>query len=186
MAQTATAKKNVLHVGCGPPSAAPLDPAFEPDQWQEIRLDIDPDVQPDIVASITDMSAVETESIDGLFSSHNIEHLYNHEVPVALKEFHRVLKPGGFALIRCPDIQAVAEQVVQGNLETPLFTAPAGPISALDIMYGYGRFLAQGKDSWAHKTAFTVKSLGDKLVAAGFANVQVRRAGYELLTHAIK
>ena len=186
MAQTATDKKTVLHVGCGPRNAAPLDPTFEPDQWREIRLDIDPNAEPDIVASITDMSAVDSESVDALFSSHNIEHLYTHDVPAALGEFFRVLKPGGFALIRCPDIQAVAEHVAQGNLETPLFTAPAGPITALDIMYGYGRFLAQGKESWSHKTAFTFKTLGDKLVAAGFANVQVRRSGFELLTHAAR
>jgi predicted SAM-dependent methyltransferase len=43
------------------------------------------------------MKAVASESVDAIFSSHNIEHLYPHEVPVALAEFIRVLKPGLFA-----------------------------------------------------------------------------------------
>ena len=43
-------------------------------------------------------------SVDAVFSSHNIEHLYPHEVPLALKEFMRVLKPDGFVLMTCPDL----------------------------------------------------------------------------------
>jgi hypothetical protein len=44
-------------------------------------------LNPDIVGTMTDMSAVADASVDALFSSHNIEHLYPHEVPVALAEF---------------------------------------------------------------------------------------------------
>jgi ubiquinone/menaquinone biosynthesis C-methylase UbiE len=56
---------------------------------------------------MTDMSAVETSSMDALYSSHNIEHVYAHEVPKALAEFKRVLRPDGFVIITCPDIQAI-------------------------------------------------------------------------------
>ena len=55
---------------------------------------------------MTDMSAVETGSMDALFSSHNVEHLYPHEVPVAFVEFHRVLNDDGFAIITGPDLQS--------------------------------------------------------------------------------
>jgi len=43
-----------------------------------------------------DMPAVADGSVDAIYSSHNIEHLYPDEIPVALKEFLRVLKPEGF------------------------------------------------------------------------------------------
>jgi len=49
--------------------------------------DIDQSVNPDIVGTMTDMSQVQGASVDALFSSHNIEHLYPHEVPVALADF---------------------------------------------------------------------------------------------------
>ena len=37
------------------------------------------------------MSAVADKSVDAIFSSHNIEHVYPHEVEKVLKEFLRVL-----------------------------------------------------------------------------------------------
>ena len=78
--------KSFLHVGCGPKHKDQTTIGFNTDEWQEIRFDIDESVQPDLVGTMTDMSSVESESVDALFSSHNIEHLYPHEVPVALKE----------------------------------------------------------------------------------------------------
>jgi predicted SAM-dependent methyltransferase len=75
----------LLKVGCGPLGRAHGFAGFE--DWQEVRLDIDPAVQPDVVVTMTDMSAVATGSIDAIVSSHNIEHLYPHEV--RLKSFCR-------------------------------------------------------------------------------------------------
>lgn len=89
-----------------------------------IRLDIDPTFNPDIVGSITDMSAVADNSMDALYSSHNIEHLYPHEVQIALKEFLRVLRPDGFAIVACPDLQSVAELVAQDKLTEPAYQSP--------------------------------------------------------------
>ena len=36
------------------------------------------------------MSQVKSESVDAIYSSHNIEHIFPHEVPIAFREFHRV------------------------------------------------------------------------------------------------
>jgi len=58
--------------------------------WKEIRLDIDPANAPEISGTMLDMSAVAEGSVDAIYSSHNIEHLYPDEIPVALKEFLRV------------------------------------------------------------------------------------------------
>ena len=52
-----------------------------------MAMGLDPAVQPDVVVTMTDMSAVATGSIDAILSSHNIEHLYPHEV--RLKSFCR-------------------------------------------------------------------------------------------------
>jgi len=96
MVKPETYMKTFLHVGCGPKRKDQTTRGFNTPDWQEVRLDIDPAAQPDIVGTMLDMSAVASESVETLFSSHNIEHLYPHEVPVALQEFLRVLKPNGF------------------------------------------------------------------------------------------
>lgn len=174
-----TGKQTVLHVGCG---TARLPALFPPEQWREIRLDIDPGVQPDILASLTDMSQLADASVDALWSSHNLEHLQAHEVAGALGEFRRVLRGGGHAFILTPDIQAVAEAVAQGNLEEPLYTSPAGPVSALDMLWGHAASLRAGQVYMAHRTGFTADTLLQKLKDAGFAAAKVERrpAAFEL------
>jgi len=162
--------KKVLHVGSGGVHILNTH-GFDARYWEEVRLDINPKVNPDIIGSMTDMSAVQTGSVDAVYSSHNIEHLYAHEVPLALSEFRRVLKPEGYAIIRCPDIQQVAEMVAQGKLLDTAYTSPAGPITPLDIVYGHRASIAQGNAFMAHKTAFTLKVLKQACIDAGFGMV---------------
>jgi SAM-dependent methyltransferase len=168
--------RSLLHVGCGPADPRKLPPAFfAPGEWREVRLDIDPGVAPDILGSITDMAAVATASFDAVWSAHNLEHLFAHEVPLALREFRRVLRPGGFALITLPDLQRVAELVAQDQLTEPAYVSPAGPIAPLDMLYGHGAAIAQGNPFMAHRTGFTARSLEAALVAARFDSVRVVR-----------
>jgi predicted SAM-dependent methyltransferase len=135
--------KQFLHVGCGPQTKESLK-GFNSSDWTEIRFDIDEKVKPDIVGTLTDMSGVETGTMDAVFSSHNIEHLYAHEVVGALKEFNRVLKEDGFVVLTCPDLQSVCEAVANDKLLEPLYISPAGPIAPIDILYGHRGFIANG------------------------------------------
>ena len=77
----------MLNVGCGFPGQQ-LHPAFRGGEWRELRLDINPAVNPDIVCSMVDMQPLATGSIDAIWSSHNLEHLHRHEVPVAPGRVH--------------------------------------------------------------------------------------------------
>ncbi len=174
--------RSLLHVGCGVADPRKLPPAFfAPGEWREVRLDLDPGVAPDILASITDMTAVGTATFDAVWSAHNLEHLFAHEVPPALREFRRVLRPGGFALITLPDLQRVAELVAQDRLAEPAYLSPAGPIAPLDMLYGHGAAIAAGNHFMAHRTGFTARSLEAALVAARFDSVRVTRDdGYAL------
>ena len=96
-----------IHLGCGPYNPAKLHKTFHGTGWRELRLEIDPRVAPDIVASMT-VLPLAGQAVEAVSSSHGLEHLYAQEVAVALSEFHRVLKPDGFALITLPDLQKVA------------------------------------------------------------------------------
>ena len=131
-------------------------------------FDIDEKVNPDIVGTLLDMSAVEAESVDAIYSSHNIEHVFPHEVPIVLREFHRVLKDDGMVVLVCPDLQSVCEAVVDDKLLQPLYESPAGPISPIDILYGHRPAIARGNEYMAHKGGFTYSVLNDAFIEAGF------------------
>ncbi|HEX8987402.1 MAG TPA: methyltransferase domain-containing protein [Rhodocyclaceae bacterium] len=163
--------RKFLHVGCGSASKPAVPKCFLPDEWREIRLDIDPAVSPDVVASMLDMAPVPDARVDGIYSSHNIEHLYPHEVPVALGEFLRVLKPGGFLVATCPDLQSVSRLIADDRLEEPAYVSAVGPIAPLDILYGHRSEMAAGNLFMAHRTGFTLRTLVDAVRAAGFASV---------------
>lgn len=165
----------VLHVGCGPRNPATLHKTFHGPEWHEVRLDINPGVNPDIVGTIVDMSGVDSESVDAVWSSHNLEHVYAHEVPLVLGEFYRVLRPGGRALVTMPDLQSIGEALARGKLEDPLYDSPAGPIAALDMLYGHGGSITGGNEYMAHRTGFTARTLTKKMNRAGFVDVEVRR-----------
>ena len=149
--------------------------AFRKEGWRELRVDINPNVKPDIVASMLAMPMIAAASVDGVWSSHNIEHLYAHEVPVALAEFLRVLRPGGVVLLTMPDLQRVAELIVQDKLDEPAYSSPAGPIAPLDILYGHRPQIAMGNVFMAHRTGFTARTLTQVLANAGFDRVKVER-----------
>ena len=174
-ADAVPATRVVLHVGCGPYNPNKLHAAFRKEGWRELRVDINPNVKPDIVASMLAMPMIAAASVDGVWSSHNIEHLYAHEVPVALAEFARVLRPGGVALLTMPDLQRVAELIVQDKLDEPAYVSPAGPIAPLDILYGHRPQIAMGNVFMAHRTGFTARTLTQVLTTAGFDRVRVER-----------
>jgi SAM-dependent methyltransferase len=160
--------KTFLHVGCGPKDKSQIK-GFNNDNWNEIRFDIDKSVNPDIEGTITDMKLVKTGSVDAVYSSHNIEHIYPHEVRIALKEFYRVLKDDGIVVIKCPDLQTICEAVVNDRLLEPLYeTAEGYPISPIDILYGWRLRIAQGNEYMAHKGGFTYSALNASFFEAGF------------------
>jgi predicted SAM-dependent methyltransferase len=165
----------LLHIGCGPKRKDQTLPAFQSDEWQEVRFDIDETVVPDITGTMTDMSAVETGSMDALFSSHNVEHLYPHEVPIAFGEFSRVLNSDGFAIITCPDLQSVAALIAEDKLLDPAYVSPAGPITPLDILFGHRASMERGNLYMAHHVGFTQKVLAGTLRSAGFGAVATIR-----------
>ena len=160
-----------LHVGCGLSRKENTTPYFASDDWQEVRLDISPDANPDIVDSIVGLSTVADNSYDAVFSSHNIEHVFAHEVGITLGSFYRVLKETGHLVILCPDLQLVAEHIARGNLLEPLYVSPAGPIAPVDILFGHRGSLSSGQYGMQHRMGFTQQALVNELRHAGFQSV---------------
>ncbi len=143
------------------------------------RLDIDPAVKPDIVASMTDMGPI--GPYDALLCSHALEHLYPHDVPRALAEFHRVLRPGGAAIVLVPDLEGVAptEDVLPGKWP------PGCALSGLYLYYGDARLIEE-QPYMAHHCGFVSSTLRAVMEKAGF-KVGIERGNlYNLIAVGIK
>lgn len=165
---------SILHVGCGNEHMS--EGMFA--DYTEVRLDIDPNCNPDIVASMTDMG--EIGPFDLVYASHCLEHLAPADVMVALGECLRVLRPGGAVLFFVPDLEGVP------MTEDVLYVSPAGPICGLDLMYGL-RHCLHLMPYMAHLTAFTRDTLAAALESAGFDRVYVKRIEcYNLIAGAVK
>lgn len=78
-------------------------------------------------------------------------------------------------LLATPDLQSVAKAIARGDLETTLYTAPVGDISALDVVYGLRSDIATGREYMAHRTGFTMRTLTQKFNQAGFVHINVAR-----------
>jgi len=157
----------LLHVGCG---------GDKKPEWmegcKETRLDIDVNSNPDIVANMTEMGDI--GKFNYVLSRHSLEHLAPHDVDKALKEFLRVLEDGGCAIVFVPDLQDAKAT------EEVLFVSPAGPITGLDLMYGF-RPLLEAMPYMAHKTGFIQETIEKAFKEAGFKNVKsARMPHYEL------
>jgi tetratricopeptide (TPR) repeat protein len=111
----------VLHVGGGTLEAK-LPPMFFETNWREIRVNADPEVHQDFTGDLTNLHAICDQLVDAVYSSQAIENLHPREVPLALREMHRVLKPAGFTLISVPDLQEVAP--MRSKRRAPALPAP--------------------------------------------------------------
>jgi SAM-dependent methyltransferase len=168
------AQKRVLNAGSGVAFPGRLHEGFRGEEWSEVRLDIDPRTQPDVVGSMCDMRGIVPDaSFDAVWSSHSLEHLYAHEVDAAFREFRRILKTDGFVLATCPDIAAVANLILQHGLEADIYQSAAGPIKPLDMLYGHGRSIGAGQLAMSHRTGFTAERLGRLAIDCGFAEARI-------------
>jgi predicted SAM-dependent methyltransferase len=179
-------EKTVLNVGCGYPLRQQLHASFQGPGWREVRHDIDTRSEPEIVCPLTDMEPVAAGSVDAIWSPHNLGHLYRHEVPLALREFLRVLLPGGLLLLAVLDLQKIAQLVIADALDDAVFRTPSGPITPLDMIFGHTDSIGEGAEYMSHKSGFTASTLRALLADAGFVEIGVARVDYDLRARAQK
>lgn len=178
--------KRLLNVGGGSKSIL-LPPEYS--GFAHVLLDIDPAGAPDLVLDGRRLGELDPGQFDAIYCSHNLEHYFRHDVPKVLAGFFHVLKPGGFAQIRVPDLIGLMTRVVQGpiDLEQTIYVSPAGPIAPLDVIYGLGRQIeTSGVDFFAHKTGFSDQSLTRAVEQAGFSPNFARVADLEINLLAFK
>ena len=96
-------------------------------------------------------------TVDFVYSSHFLEHLFRKDALILLKESYRVLKPGGIVRVCVPDLQYAVSLYNSGNAE--------------QMLEKY--FFVDDLDSFMarHKYMYDFELLKKRLIEAGFSNV---------------
>lgn len=150
--------------GCGEEG-----PQWAEQGWRVVRLDIDPRTSPDVVGDMRDLGDI--GPFDAVACNNALEHLYPHEVDRALREFHRVLVPGGHAVIQVPDLQDVrpTEDMI-----------PEIAMSGLHLYYGDPARLEEFP-YMAHHCGFVEETLRRVMEMAGFKVMTKRLRCHQLM-----
>ena len=163
----------LVNLGSGPKGSTYLPAMFA--NWRELRVDTDATAAPDLLADITDLSAIETGAVDAIWAAHCLEHLYLHQVGGAIAEMDRILAEDGFLCLIVPDLQVLGDYIVNDRLHEVVYQSAAGPVTAHDILFGYGPYIAQGYGGMAHRCGFTPGLLVRELQKSPFAEIILRR-----------
>jgi predicted SAM-dependent methyltransferase len=153
-------KKSVkLHLGCGPN-------VFE--DW----INVDGDYcagQPGVtIHNLTDTYPVLDNSVDEILSVHVIEHIMPDKVPPMLKEWHRILKPGGFVATEWPDILKMCKFIVD---DPSRLYSDNRKILKQGIAGIFGNIVRYQDVAMMHKWGYSIDSLSKLLREAGFSKI---------------
>ena len=138
-------------------------------EWVTVNLDPGhAHPAPDHVASISASagqldSLFEAGTIDELRCLHTLEHLPPFELAANLEYWHRLLKPEGTLYIVVPDVAAIAQRWVAGEISDD---------AAVGMMYVPPEWQAMGEGE-RHRWGFTFATLKTALEWAGFTVKQV-------------
>lgn len=92
-----------LHLGCGKRKLP---------GW--VGVDSREDVGADVVADVRDLSLWEGDSVNAIYACHVLEHIPRPEALRTLREWHRVLKPGGILRVSVPNLATIVKLYEQG------------------------------------------------------------------------
>ena len=174
----------ILHVGCG---RVKLPEWFK--GYEEIRLDLDPEANPDILGGMDDIPLPD-ESVNAIYTSHTLEHVYYNDAIKTLREFLRVLSPSGMAMVIVPDVKSIAQRILDDDMYGSVYEVGGISVSAADMLYGH-QGLMEGSEPgrefrFCHKFGYTPKTLGAALATAGFSGVKSISDGFNAIAVGIK
>jgi len=132
-------------------------------------------VKPDVICDLHDLSKFQSNSVDEILAVHVVEHFWQWEVTDILKEWIRVLKPGGKLILECPNLISAAEEFLK-NSDVAAMGGPEGQRS-MWVFYGDPGW----KDPlMIHRWGYTPNSLATIMAAAGLTELKQEPAQFKL------
>lgn len=113
--------------------------------------------------SIDKLDMFEDESVDLIYSSHNLEYFDKFEAKQVLQEWHRVLRGGGILRLAVPDFDKLIE----------VYQKTSDLTKILGLLYGRMQINTEkGGRLLYHKTVYNFDTLKEILEENGFKNVR--------------
>ena len=132
-------------------------------------------LKPDVLCDLHKLTSFEDNTVDEILSVHVVEHFWRWEVVDVLKEWVRVLKPGGVMILECPNLVSACQELLQNP----------------DIATGPGQegqrsmWVFYGDPGWKdplmiHRWGYSPRSLGQIMFEAGLVNLRQEPAQFKL------
>jgi len=142
-----------LHLGCG----SDYLPGY-------VNLDVNPNVRADLHMRVEDLCFFPPDIVDAMESYHFFEHLSPQDARAALKEWFRILKPGGVVVLELPNLEVCIREMGKHFDQNGIDLAMVG-------IYGYAPDIVEGGVWQMHKWGWTPETLRSELEAVGFSHV---------------
>jgi len=131
--------------------------------------------RPDVLCDLHALTSFQDTSVDEILSVHVVEHFWRWEVVGVLKEWVRVLKPGGLMVLECPNLKSACEAF----LANPDLHAGPGQEGQRSMWVFYG------DPSWrdplmVHRWGYTPQSLAALMAEVGLVNIRQEPAQFKL------
>lgn len=132
-------------------------------------------MRPDVICDLHDLAPFADASADEVLSVHVVEHFWRWEVADVLREWVRVLRPGGRMVVECPNILSACRTF----LESPAEYAREDQSGQRTMWVFYGD--PKWKDPlMIHRWGYTPESLQALLAEAGLKDVRQEPAQFKL------
>lgn len=133
-------------------------------------IGVDLNEKADVQADLKNLPFAD-EYADRIAAIHVIEHFYRWDVESVLKEWMRVLKPGGKLILELPCMDKVLDYIVQCHQQK----IPLSPTFSWFPLWGDPKY----KDpAMCHKFGYTAGMMIEILKNVGFTNVKYSKATY--------
>ena len=132
-------------------------------------------MKPDVICDLHDLAPFADATADEILSVHVVEHFWRWEIRDVMREWARVLKPGGRMIIECPNILSAC----QTFLENPRQFSREDQNGQRTMWVFYGD--PKWKDPlMIHRWGYTPDSLKELLAEAGLSDIRQEPAQFKL------
>ena len=130
---------------------------------------------PDVVCDIRKLDNFRDNFADEILAVHVVEHFWRWEVFEILKEWVRVLKPGGRMILECPNLKSACEEFLK-NVDKHSQPGQEGQ-RTMWVFYGDP---AWQDPLMVHRWGYTPLSLAQVMFESGLDNLLQEPAQYKL------
>lgn len=131
--------------------------------------------KPDVICDLHVLAPFADGSADEVMAIHVVEHFWRWEIEAILREWVRVLRPGGRMVLECPNLISACEEFLMDPDRRSLASQEGQ--RTMWVFYGDPAW----EDPYMiHRWGYTPKSLGDLMRSVGLVNVRQEPAQFKL------